>query len=61
MGKMTYEPIREDGVWPVCPHCEKPIKEMRYFEQEGLIAMKVARLYVCPSCLKVLSVGMVGM
>jgi hypothetical protein len=61
MAKIKYKPIKEDDKFPICPHCEKPIEEMRYFEQEGLVAMKVARLFVCPHCMKVLGVGMVGM
>ena len=23
MAKMDYIPIREEGVWPICPHCLK--------------------------------------
>jgi uncharacterized protein with PIN domain len=61
MPKIEYKPIKDDDKQPICPHCEKPITEVRYFEQSGKIAMKVARLYVCPHCLKVLGVGMVGM
>jgi len=60
MAKMEYIPIREEGVWPICPHCSEEIKEMRYFEQTGVIRMKVIRLFVCPHCLKVLGTGMVG-
>ncbi len=60
MAKMDYIPIREEGVWPICPHCDEAIKEMRYFEQTGVIKMKVVRLFVCPHCLKVLGTGMVG-
>lgn len=58
---MKYKPIKDENKKPICPHCEKAIDEMHYFEQDGTIAMKVARLYVCPHCLKVLGVAMVGM
>lgn len=61
MGKMDYEPIVDDTKWPICPFCEKEIEKVRYFEQMGVVAMKVIRLFVCPHCLKVLGAGMVGM
>jgi hypothetical protein len=58
---MDYTPIKDELKKPICPHCEKHIYEMKYFEQEGVVAMKVIRLFVCPHCLKVLGTGMVGM
>jgi len=61
MGKMDYEAIHDDDKWPICPHCEKEIRKVRYFEQTGIVRMKVVRLFVCPHCLKVLGAGMVGM
>ena len=61
MAKMDYLPIQDDDKKPICPHCEKEIDEMRYFEQTGVMKMKVIRLFVCPHCLKVLGTGMVGM
>jgi len=60
MGKMNYRPIRDEDKWPICPYCEKEIKEMCYFEQTGIIRHKVVRIFVCPHCLKVLGNGMVG-
>ncbi len=60
MPKMEYEPIRDDGKRPVCPHCENEIEKVQYFEQTGLVRMKVVRLFVCPHCLKVLGTGIVG-
>jgi len=61
MGEMDYVPVRDASKKPVCPHCEKQIDEMQYFEQTGVVKMKVIRLFVCPHCLKVLGTGMVGM
>jgi len=60
MAKMEYEPIRDDDRRPICPHCEKAIDKVQYFEQTGIVRMKVVRLFVCPHCLKVLGTGMVG-
>ena len=60
MATMNYSPIREENKKPICPHCEKEIDSMQYFEQSGVVAMKVIRLFVCPHCLKVLGTGMVG-
>jgi hypothetical protein len=61
MNKMEYKPIEEENVWPVCPHCGKEIQLIRYFEQTGVVRMKVVRVFVCPHCRKVLGTGMVGM
>ena len=61
MTQINYVPIEEVSKRPVCPHCEKDIEEVHYFEQTGIIRMKVIRLFVCPHCLKVLGTGMVGM
>jgi hypothetical protein len=61
MPKIDYKPINDDDKLPVCPHCEKEIRTMRYFEQPGVMALKVSRLFVCPHCLKVLGIGTVGM
>lgn len=61
MGKIEYEPITDSDAWPVCPHCEKEIKKVRYYEQTGVIRMKVVRIFVCPRCNKVIGNGMVGM
>ena len=61
MAKMEYTPIVDTDKFPICPHCEKQIQEVRYFEQTGVVRMKVIRLFVCPNCLKVLGTGMVGM
>ena len=61
MGMMKYSPIHDEAKKPICPHCERAIDEMSYFEQEGTVKMKVARLFVCPHCLKILGTGMVGM
>lgn len=61
MPSMDYTPIKDEDKWPICPHCEKEIKEMRYFEQSGIFALKASRLFVCPHCLKVLGIGTVGM
>ena len=61
MGKIEYTPIRSDDEWPLCPHCETEIKEIRYFEQTGVVRMKVIRVFVCPHCKKVIGNGMVGM
>ena len=60
MRKMDYLPILDEEKKPICPHCDKEIEDMRYFEQAGIIKMKVVRLFVCPHCLKVLGTGMVG-
>ncbi len=60
MAKMDYEPIKDDDKLPICPHCEKEIQTMRYFEQTGFMAWKVSRLFVCEHCLKVLGIGTVG-
>ena len=60
MGKIDYEPITEEDAWPVCPHCEKEISKVRYYEQTGVIRMKVVRIFVCPHCNKVIGNGMVG-
>ena len=60
MPKITYEPIKDDDKLPICPHGEKEITTMRYFEQPGVMALKVSRLFVCPHCLKVLGIGTVG-
>jgi len=57
MVKLDYTPITEDDKWPICGYCDKEIKEMRYFEQTGIVRMKVIRLFVCPHCLKVLGTG----
>jgi uncharacterized protein with PIN domain len=57
MPKLDCEPIRDEDRWPVCPHCEKEIKKMRYFENPGLVRSRVVRTYVCPHCLKVLGIG----
>jgi len=61
MGKIDYEPIQDADKWPICPHCGKEIQKVRYFEQTGIIRLKVIRIFVCPHCLKVLGTGMVGM
>jgi hypothetical protein len=61
MPKMDYTPIKDDDGWPICPHCEKEIREMKYFEQRRIIAKTVFRLFVCPHCLKVLGIDTVGM
>ena len=61
MNKMEYKPIKEENVWPICPHCDKEIQLIRYFEQTGVVRMKVVRVFVCPHCRKVLGTGMVGM
>lgn len=61
MGTITYEPIREKDKWPICPHCEKEMEKVKYFEQEGIIKLKVVRIFVCPHCLKALGTAMVGM
>ena len=61
MNKMEYKPIEEEDVWPICPHCSKAIQLIRYFEQTGVVRMKVVRVFVCPHCRKVLGTGMVGM
>ena len=61
MNKIEYIPIKNDHEWPICPHCEKEMKEIRYFEQTGVIKLKVIRIFVCPHCKKVLGTGMVGM
>jgi len=60
MGKINYSPIRDEDKKPICPHCEKQIDEMRYFEQTGVVRMKVIRLFVCPHCLKILGTAMIG-
>ncbi len=60
MGKIDYSSISDEHKKPICPHCEKEIDEVRYFEQTGLVKMKIIRLFVCPHCLKVLGTGMVG-
>ena len=60
MPKIDYEPITDEDRRPVGPYCEKEIETMRYFEQSGVMAMKVSRLFVCPNCLKVLGIGTVG-
>jgi hypothetical protein len=60
MGKMNYTPIHDEDKWPICPYCDSEIKEMKYFEQTGVIRQKVVRIFVCPHCLKVLGNGMVG-
>ena len=57
---MEYEPIRDEDKKPICPHCEKQMEKINYFEQEGVIKMKVVRIFVCPHCLKTLGTGMVG-
>ena len=61
MGKIEYTSIQESDAWPICPYCEKEIKQVRYFEQTGVVRMKVVRVFVCPHCRKVLGTGMVGM
>ena len=60
MNKMEYKPIKEADAWPICPHCEKEIHEIGYFEQSGIVRMKVVRVFVCPHCKKVIGTGMVG-
>ena len=61
MAKIDYSPIHDIDKKPICPYCDKKIDSMRYFEQSGVVKMKVIRLFVCPHCLKVLGTGMVGM
>ena len=61
MGKLDYTPIQDEDKWPICPYCGEEIKEMKYFEQTGIVRMKVVRIVVCPHCMKVLGNGMVGM
>ena len=60
MGKMEYQAITEKDTWPICPYCEKEIKKVKYYEQTGIMRMKVVRIFVCPHCNKVLGNGMVG-
>ncbi len=60
MGKMSYTPIQDEDEWPICPYCNEEIKEMKYFEQTGIVRLKVVRVFVCPHCMKVLGNGMVG-
>lgn len=60
MGKMNYSPIQEEDKWPICPYCHEEIKEMKYFEQTGIVRMKVVRVFVCHHCMKVLGTGIVG-
>lgn len=60
MGKMNYSPIQDEDKWPICPYCHEEIKEMKYFEQTGMVRMKVVRVFVCHHCMKVLGTGMVG-
>ena len=61
MGKLEFKPITEEDAWPICPHCEREIKDViPYFEQAGVIAMKVTRIFVCPHCRKVIAAGTVG-
>ena len=57
--KRLYVDERDDFL-PVCPHCEKEIRRVSYFEQTGIIRLKVVRIFVCPHCQKVLGTGMVG-
>jgi hypothetical protein len=61
MGKIQYTPIEQEDLWPICPYCEKKIREIKYFAQTGVIRLKVVRVFVCPHCLKILGTGMVGM
>ena len=60
MGKINYTPVQDEDKWPICPYCGEEIKEMQYFEQTGIVRLKVARVFVCPHCMKVLGTGMVG-
>ena len=38
MSAMNYSPIREESKKPICPHWEKEIASMQYFEQSGVAA-----------------------
>ncbi len=60
MNKIKYKEIEDEKQWPICPHCNKEIREIGYFVQTGIVRMKVVRVFVCPHCIKVLGTGMVG-
>lgn len=61
MGKIEYEAITDDDMWPLCPHCEEEIKTVKFYGQTGSVRMKVVRIFVCPHCNKVIGNGMIGM
>jgi hypothetical protein len=65
MFELHYKLIVDDSIRPICPHCEREIgSEVPYFEQtsgpSGMsLGTQTARLFVCPHCHKVLSIGTV--
>jgi len=59
MGKIDYEPIQDNDKWPVCPHCEKEIRKVSYFEQSVILRLKFVCIFVCPHCFKVLGASIV--
>lgn len=43
------------GVWPICPHCKKELREIVYIPHG---AWMVHNVYFCPHCRMLLSIGM---
>jgi predicted RNA-binding Zn-ribbon protein involved in translation (DUF1610 family) len=51
---LKITPDRDNQV-PICPHCGKPVDELRYFT--GFWTFTVNYVFACPHCLRVLGVG----
>jgi ribosomal protein L37AE/L43A len=51
---LKITPDRNNQV-PICPHCGKPMDELRYFT--GLWTFTVNYIFACPHCLRALGVG----
>ena len=48
----------EDDETPLCPHCEKPLQDVKAKPiKGGFIELRDRWMYFCPGCRKVLGVG----
>jgi len=52
IGNIKYRKVRDK--YPVCPYCEKELKEIEYMEQ-GIFRLTI--VYIRPYCDKVLSMA----
>ena len=47
--------VQKDNIAPVCPHCEKDIRDLWYKELSGMMGKRY--IYFCSECRKTLGVS----
>jgi hypothetical protein len=55
MSKLKIRDVDVSDAWaPICPHCEKPVRELLRIQKGVFLQTAV---FACPHCSKILSVG----